>query len=285
MVHTSRQLKALVRNRSGGDSAKAQTIIRNYIMERLLERISLSEYRNHFILKGGMLVSAMVGLENRTTMDIDTTIKNLTLTVEDVRDILTEIMKIQVEDGIIFTIKRVSEIMEETEYPGVRAMLEAQLDTMRTPLKIDISTGDVITPEEIQFEYKLMFEDRTISIYAYNIETVLAEKLETVISRGTANTRLRDFYDLYILQQEKGKSVDLLKLKMAMAATCRKRGSLKVMERGIAILEQIYCDTDMEKRWETYRKKFDYAKDYTWNQVMESIRNLCEKIKIEEEEK
>lgn len=150
MIHTSRQLKALVRNHSNGDSAKAQTIIRSYIMERLLERISLSKYKERFILKGGMLVSALVGIENRATMDIDTTIKNLPLTVDDVTNILTEIMKIEIEDGIVFSIKRVSEIMDEAEYPGLRVMLEAQLDTMKIPLKIDISTGDVITPREIQ---------------------------------------------------------------------------------------------------------------------------------------
>lgn len=278
MIHTSRQLKALVRNRSGGSSAKAQTIIRNYIMERLLERISLSKYREQFILKGGMLVSALVGLENRATLDVDTTIKNIPLSVDDVTDILTEIMKIEIDDGIIFVIKKVSEIMDEAEYPGVRVMLEAQLDTMRTPLKIDISTGDVITPGEIQFEYKLMFEERTITLYAYNIETVLAEKLETIISRGTANTRLRDFYDLYILQQEKSLSVNVLKLKMALEATSRKRESFEIMKRGASILGQIYNDTDMKKLWINYQKKFDYAKDYTWEKVMESIQSLYDNI-------
>ena len=278
MIHTSRQLKALVRNRSGGSSAKAQTIIRNYIMERLLERISLSKYREQFILKGGMLVSALVGLENRATLDVDTTIKNIPLSVDDVTDILTEIMKIEIDDGIIFVIKKVSEIMDEAEYPGVRVMLEAQLDTMRTPLKIDISTGDVITPGEIQFEYKLMFEERTITLYAYNIETVLAEKLETIISRGTANTRLRDFYDLYILQQEKSLSVNVLKLKMALEATSRKRESFEIMKRGASILGQIYNDTDMKKLWINYQKKFDYAKDYTWENVMESIQSLYDNI-------
>ena len=278
MIHTSRQLKALVRNRSGGSSAKAQTIIRNYIMERLLERISLSKYREQFILKGGMLVSALVGLENRATLDVDTTIKNIPLSVDDVTDILTEIMKIEIDDGIIFVIKKVSEIMDEAEYPGVRVMLEAQRDTMRTPLKIDISTGDVITPGEIQFEYKLMFEERTITLYAYNIETVLAEKLETIISRGTANTRLRDFYDLYILQQEKSLSVNVLKLKMALEATSRKRESFEIMKRGASILGQIYNDTDMKKLWINYQKKFDYAKDYTWEKVMESIQSLYDNI-------
>ncbi len=278
MIHTSRQLKALVRNHSNGDSAKAQIIIRNYIMERLLERISLSEYKDRFILKGGMLVSALVGIENRATMDIDTTIKNLPLTVDDVTNILTEIMGVEIEDGIVFSIKRVSEIMDEAEYPGLRVMLEAKLDTMKTPLKIDISTGDVITPGEIQLEYKLMFEDRTISICAYNIETVLAEKLETVVSRGTANTRLRDFYDLHILQQEKTMVVDLEKLRMALDATCRKRDSLAVMERGALILDQIYLDTDMQRLWSNYQKKFDYAAGCSWDEVMESIQTLYGKI-------
>ncbi len=278
MIHTSRQLKALVRNRSAGNSAKAQTIIRNYIMERLLERISLSKYKDRFILKGGMLISALVGLENRATMDIDTTIKNLPLTVDDMADILAEVIKVKVEDGITFSIKRVSEIMDEAEYQGVRATLEAQLDTMRTPLKIDISTGDVITPREIQFEYKLMFEDRAISIYTYNIETVLAEKLETVVSRGTANTRMRDFYDLYILQREKTVAIDFGKLRMALEATCQKRESLEVMERGAYILNQVCNDTDTRKLWENYQKKFDYAADCPWDVVMESIKTLYERI-------
>lgn len=277
MIHTSRQLKALVRNRSNGDSAKAQTIIRNYIMERLLERISLSKYKNHFILKGGMLVSALVGLDNRATMDIDTTMKNLPLTVEDITEILTEIMTIKVEDGVTFSVKRVSEIMDEAEYPGVRAMLEAKLDTMRTPLKIDISTGDVITPGEIEFKYKLMFEDRSISIYAYNIETVLAEKLETVVSRGTANTRLRDFYDLHILQQEKELSIDGDKLRMALEATCRKRDSLAVMQRGTVILNEVYQDVGMQDLWINYQKKFDYAADWSWDEVMKSVISLYDK--------
>ncbi len=278
MIHTSRQLKALVRNRSAGNSAKAQTIIRNYIMERLLERISLSKYKDRFILKGGMLISALVGLENRATMDIDTTIKNLPLTVDDMADILAEVIKVKVEDGITFSIKRVSEIMDEAEYQGVRATLEAQLDTMRTPLKIDISTGDVITLREIQFEYKLMFEDRAISIYTYNIETVLAEKLETVVSRGTANTRMRDFYDLYILQREKTVAIDFGKLRMALEATCQKRESLEVMERGAYILNQVCNDTDTRKLWENYQKKFDYAADCPWDVVMESIKTLYERI-------
>lgn len=149
MIRTSRQLKAFVRNLSKGNSTQAQIIIRNYIMERFLERISLSEYRNNFILKGGMLVSAMVGLDTRSTMDIDATIKNLPLTMETAQDIIEKIISVPIDDGVLFTIKNVASILEEAEYGGIRAALEAKIDTMRTPLKVDISTGDVITPQEV----------------------------------------------------------------------------------------------------------------------------------------
>ncbi len=150
MIRTSRQLKAFVRNLSNGNSTQAQIIIRNYIMERFLERISLSEYRDNFILKGGMLVSAMVGLDTRSTMDIDATIKNLPLTMETAQDIIKKIISVPIDDGVIFTIKNVASILEEAEYGGIRATLEAKIDTMRTPLKVDISTGDVITPQEVE---------------------------------------------------------------------------------------------------------------------------------------
>lgn len=278
MIHTSRQLKALVRNRSNGNSAQAQIIIRNYIMERFLERISLSKYRDNFVLKGGVLISALVGVENRATMDIDTTIKNLPLTIEDVTNIMTEIIQVPVEDGIIFSIKRVVEIMDEAEYPGVRAILEAELDSMRTPLKIDISTGDAITPKEIEFLYQLMFENRSISIYAYNIETVLAEKMETVISRGIANTRMRDFYDLYILQRKKEGYIDYQKVKMAFTATSERRHSEDVMQRGGYILEQVYQNEEMQKLWRDYQRKFLYADGIPWNEVMCSINGLYKYI-------
>ena len=209
MIKTSRQLKALARNLTKGDSIQAQIIMRNYVMERFLERISLSKYRNNFILKGGMLVSAMVGLDTRSTMDIDTTIKNIPLSVENARKMIEEIIAIPIDDGMAFSIKSVSEIMDEAEYSGVRANLEATLETIRTPLKVDMSTGDVITPREVSYTFKLMFEERTISILAYNLETVLAERMETVIARGVANTRMRDYYDLYVLQSEYTHTIDM----------------------------------------------------------------------------
>lgn len=278
MIHTSRQLKDLVRNMSKGDSAKAQIIIRNYIMERFLERLSLSDYRNHLILKGGVLVSAMVGLDNRSTLDVDATIKNYPLSEENAEKIVSEIITIPIDDGVSFQIKDVANIMDEAEYSGIRISMEAMLDTMRTPLKLDISTGDVITPREISYVFKLMFENRTISVLAYNLETVLAEKLETIISRGTANTRMRDFYDLFILQNYQADNIDRTVLGEAFTNTCQKRVSAAVIGEGTVILDEIQSSNDMRRLWSEYGRKFDYAKDMDWDSIVDSVRVLFESI-------
>lgn len=274
MIKTSRQLKALVRNLTKGDSIQAQIIMRNYVMERFLERISLSKYRNNFILKGGMLVSAMVGLDTRSTMDIDTTIKNVSLSLENARKIIEEIIAVPIDDSMTFSIKSVDEIMDEAEYSGVRANLEAALETMRTPLKIDISTGDVITPREVSYTFKLMFEERTISILAYNLETVLAEKMETIISRGVANTRLRDYYDLYILQNEYTHMINMEQFKAAFLATSKKRNSVQLIDDGNRILKEIEDSEVMQGLWKNYQKKFSYAEDISWGMVMGYIEKL-----------
>lgn len=278
MIKTSRQLKALVRNLTKGDSIQAQIIMRNYVMERFLERISLSKYRNNFILKGGMLVSAMVGLDTRSTMDIDTTIKNMPLSVENAREMIEEIIAIPIDDGMTFSIKSVGEIMDEAEYSGVRANLEAALETMRTPLKVDISTGDIITPREVLYTFKLMFEERTISILAYNLETVLAEKMETVITRGIANTRLRDYYDLYILQNEYIHAINMEQFKAAFLATSKKRNSVQLIADGNRILKEIENSEVMQGLWRSYQKKFSYAEDISWIMVMDSIKKLFTKV-------
>ena len=244
MIKTSRQLKDLIRNMAKGDSGKSQLLIRNYAMERFLERIALSKYKNNFILKGGMLVSAMVGLENRSTMDIDTTIRNFPLDCEHAKQIVEEIAATPVDDNIRFEMKDVSNIMDEVEYGGVRISLNAFLDTTKIPLKIDISTGDVVMPAEIIYHYKLMFEQRYISLWAYTLETVLAEKIETVLTRTIFNTRLRDFYDLYILQNT-GIKIDRKILAAALAATCRKRDSEKVLPEYRRILNEIEANATM----------------------------------------
>lgn len=274
MITTARQLKDLIRSLSKKKSADAQILMRNYMIERFLERISLSDYKDRFILKGGMLVAAMVGLDARSTMDLDATVKGANVSVEDVENIISSILSVPMEDGVEFQVKRLLEIMEEAEYPGVRVSMETTFDGVRTPLKIDISTGDVITPREVRYSFKLMLEDRSIEVWAYNLETVLAEKLETVISRNVTNTRMRDFYDIHILQQLHGESLSASVLRDALAATATKRGTLEQMKDAAAVFDEVEENPVMAKLWQSYQKNYSYAADLSWHTVMDSVRVL-----------
>lgn len=275
MIKTSRQLKDKVRNMARGDSAKAQLLIRNYGMERFLERVSLSEHRDNFILKGGMLVSAMVGLENRATMDIDTSIRNMPLDTIAAKAMVEEIIAVPVDDNIRFEINDFGTILDDAEYSGVRISLNAFLDATRIPLKIDISTGDAITPAAVNYQYKLMFEERYIILWAYNLETVLAEKIETVLSRSVLNTRLRDFYDLYVLQ-DTGLEIDKATLAAALTATARKRGSEQVLVLYERTLDEIRISPLMREQWKRYQEKNNYAAGIVWDDVISDIRALCD---------
>ena len=274
MIKTATQLKDLIRNLSKKKSADAQILMRNYMMERFLERISVSKYQDKFILKGGMLVAAMVGLDARATMDIDATIKGADVNVEAVENIIADIVSVPLEDGVTFRIKQIVEIMDEAEYPGVRVSMETEFDGVRTPFKIDISTGDVITPKEIQYRFKLMLEDHSIEVWAYNLETVMAEKLETVISRNITNTRMRDFYDIHILLSLYGSTLDTKVLGEALQATARKRETEYHLKDAQEIFDEVQSDSGMEKLWKSYQKKFSYAADISWETVMESVREL-----------
>lgn len=279
MIHTSRQLKDFVRKLSKGNSLQAQIIIRNYIMERFLERLSLSQYKNNFVLKGGMLVAAMVGLDNRTTLDIDTTIKSIPLSIENCKNIIEEIIGVPIDDGVVFHVNGLSEIIDEADYAGIRVIMEATIDKMRTPLKLDISTGDMITPREIEYQFKLMFEQRTISVLAYNLETVLAEKLETIISRGTANTRMRDFYDVYIILKDCSNSIDTTILPQSFRATYEKRGSTGVILDAEEGLQKIRYSIEMRELWRKYQNKFTFASNVSWDNAMDSVIQLYNKSK------
>ena len=223
MIKTSRQLKDKIKNLTHGDSLKSQTLLRTYMMERFLERLAVSQYNSHFVLKGGMLVSSMVGIHQRATMDIDATVVALPLTLEDATRTIQEIVNIDLQDGVVFSITNAESIMEEHDYPGLRFTLIGTLDGLRQKVKIDISTGDAITPRAIEYRYPLMFEDRSLQIMSYNLETLLAEKLETIMYRGTSNTRMRDFYDIYMLTGKPGIAINDATLYRAFLATSNTR--------------------------------------------------------------
>ena len=271
MIKTATQLKAKVRNLSGGDSTKAQTLIRNFIMERFLERITLSQHRNN--LKGGMLVSAVVGLDTRATMDIDTTVKFLELSKDNAVKIVEEIIALEIPDGVHFTVTKVTDIMEEHDYPGIQFMLEATLDNLRQAIKIDISTGDIITPGAVEFSYNLMFEERAISLWTYNLETLLAEKLETIMARGTANTRMRDFYDIHVISRQE--PFDPIILKRAFLATSSKRNTTDQIPDFRNILSMVEADNVMRQQWENFQRESFFIGELTWEEVMGSVSRLA----------
>ncbi|MDO4766291.1 MAG: nucleotidyl transferase AbiEii/AbiGii toxin family protein [Eubacteriales bacterium] len=212
-------------------------------------------------------------------MDIDTTVKGIPVTIADMERTITEILDIEIDDYVSFRIKKVSEIMDEAEYPGIRFSMDALLDGAVTPLKIDISTGDEITPREISYSYQLMFEDRSISIMTYPIETVLAEKLETFISRSTTNTRMRDLYDIHLLLESQ--KIDYDTLAFALERTAKKRGSFKLLANAENVLKAVESSDNMKKMWDVYRKSYHYASEYTWEDVLYSVRKLSIKAKLE----
>lgn len=268
IIRNSRQLKDKVSNLSGNDSKKSQTLIRKYMMERFLARIARSEYKNNFILKGGMLVSAFVGVEARTTMDIDTSVRMLPLTKDKAVEVINAIIKVNLDDGISYEMKKVEDIMEEHDYSGVRFTVAATLEKLRDTIKIDISTGDEITPAAIEFSYSTMFGGERLCIWSYNLETLLAEKLETVIARSTLNTRMRDFYDIHILWSEKADIINIDTLRRAIINVARKRGTIELFDNIDEILRDIAESDYLRNNWSNYKNGSFYVGDLSWDTAL-----------------
>lgn len=266
-------LKAKIRNIAKQKNIPAQVILQNYMFERLLVRLSASEYKEKFVLKGGMLVAAIVGLDNRATMDMDTTLKNLPLTPEAIRSALKDICSIAFDDGVVYEIGTISPIRKDDIYGGYRVMLNARFDIMLTPLSIDVSTGDVITPHAVQYNFSEIFDDeKSYELWAYNIETVMAEKVETILRRGIFNTRPRDFYDAYILTTTQ--KFDITVFEDALKATANHRGTTNQIADVPSILHNIEESPELKTMWDKYRKQFSYAKNITYEQIMDSIKAL-----------
>lgn len=278
MPLTVQQIKGRLKSVAQKNHADARILMRLYMMERFLERLSKSKYSNDFIIKGGILVTSMIGVSMRSTMDIDATIRNLNLSEEDMKKIVEDIAALELGDGIRFLIKDVSTIMDDMEYPGVRIAMDACVGKTVTPLKIDISTNDIITPGAIEYKYKLLLEEREINLWSYNLETILAEKLQTILARGILNTRMRDFYDIHVLLMMYGETLDYAILGRAFEATCKKRGSEQLGMEGEQIIQSIENDLKISRLWESYQKKFTYAAEISYNEVIDSIKELFKLI-------
>ena len=274
MIKNATAVKAKIKNKAGGDSDKSQIILRIYLMERLLERVSLSQYRDNFVLKGGLLVSSLVGVDMRSTMDVDTTVKSIPLNKRSAQKILEEIIAVKLEDGVAFRITKVQDIMEGHEYEGIRFMIECTMDKLKQTIKVDISTGDEITPRAVAYKLPLIIEDRSINLWAYNLETLLAEKLETIMVRAEANTRMRDFYDIHVLLEQDVVTIDRDTMKSAFYATCKRRKSTERIVTIDDVINKIADDEVMKQQWKTYRKTNYYVGALEWDDVIESTRTL-----------
>lgn len=278
MALSSAQIKGRIKNIARKNKADARTLLRIYAMERFLERVSKSQYRNNFVLKGGVLVTAMVGISQRSTMDIDTSLRNINLTMMQVEKIIKEIINIGIDDGVSFTMKSITDIMDEMEYSGIRVLMNANVDNMVIPFKIDISTGDVITPGAIKYDYELLLENRSISLWSYNLESILSEKLQTILARGPLNTRMRDCYDVFILSRMYADKIDPLLLKKAYIATCQQRDTEYLLNGYKNIIQSIEESKSQMEFWRKYQDKYPYASAISFQDILQSTVQLLKLI-------
>ena len=269
-------LKSKIRNLARKKDMSAQVVLQNYMFERFLERLSKSAYKDKFILKGGMLIAALVGIDNRATMDMDATIKNYPIDNDSITKAIKEICNISIDDDVTFTFKNVETIRDDDAYGGYRVGIVSEYDTIITPMQIDITTGDAITPKEVLYLFKMIFEEGNIGVWAYNIETVLAEKVETILRRGELNTRPRDFYDVYILT--KTQSFDLLVFKEALKSTAAHRETSHIFNDISKRIDEIENSETLKNRWNKYTKDYRYAEGIIYGDIIESLRRLTLEI-------
>ena len=272
---TSEKLKGKIKSFSEKNNLKAQEVLQMYFFERFLTRLEKSKYRVNFIIKGGFLISSIIGIQNRTTMDIDTTIKGLPVKEEIIKEIILEILNIEVNDGIEFVLGKIENIREISEYENYRLHLTANFEKIKNPLKIDITTGDVIIPSEIEYSYETIFKEK-LNILAYSLETLIAEKYETIIKRNITTTRLRDFYDIYMIFKLKNDKINVNNLKQAIRETAKNRNSTEEILESKEILEDIKNDEYLNKQWNIYKKENKYVDNIQFSEILKLLNKIAD---------
>jgi len=266
-------LKAKIRNIAKEKGVSAQVVLQSYFFERFLDRLSRSEYRDKFILKGGFLIAAMAGLDARSTMDMDTIVRSFPLDEEHIRTAMDAVSKIPVDDGIVFQIGKITFIREDDEYGGFRVSLDAIYENINAPLSVDITTGDIITPMPVKRTFKSLFDDTAqFNLWAYNTETILAEKVETILRRSVGNTRPRDFYDVYLITKTQSFDYDIFH--KALSATSAHRGTTEKISNVHEILKSIEESTMLKNQWKKYQHEYSYAGGVTYEETIKAIRDL-----------
>lgn len=277
MFSNANSFKAKIKNISKDKGIPAQQVQQHYLIEQVLKLISTSSYRDSFIVKGGYLIGQMIGLDKRTTMDLDVTLKGTEMSRENLIDIFEEILCSKT-DGFSFSVDKLEPIRQDDEYGGFSLKLNATFDTLKEVVFIDITTGDKITPREITYSMTSIFTNESIKIWTYNLETVLAEKLETIISRGLASTRPRDRYDLFTLYKLRKEEIDLEVLKNALENTAEKRKSKETIYNWEEQVRGIEISDYQKELWIRYQRQFKYAKDISFDNSVQVIREIMQQI-------
>lgn len=272
MIKNKDSLKVKVSNLALSTNIPNKYLIQSFMFEALLKRISVSKYKDKFIIKGGLLLSFIFGVNLRSTMDLDTTIKGLPLDRTTITKVVNEIISIDLKDNIKLEIENIKDIREEELYSGFNINLKAEFDGLRTNLMIDITTGDVITYKEVQFEYKTLFDNEIVNIMTYNYETIIAEKFEAIISRNIDNTRMKDYYDLYMFVNLKWDDIDKTILRKAIFNTSKKRETLNYIEEADKYIELINEDSKLKSLWKNYQNNYVYAKDISFENTIAAIK-------------
>ena len=277
MFSNANSFKAKIKNISKDKGIPAQQVQQHYLIEHVLKLISTSSYRDSFIVKGGYLIGQMIGLDKRTTMDLDVTLKGTEMSRENLIHIFEEILCSKT-DGFSFSVDKLEPIRQDDEYGGFSLKLNATFDTLKEVVFIDITTGDKITPREITYSMTSIFTNESIKIWTYNLETVLAEKLETIISRGLASTRPRDRYDLFTLYKLRKEEINLEVLKNALENTAEKRKSKDTIYNWEEQVRGIEISDYQKELWIRYQRQFKYAKDISFDNSVQVIREIMQQI-------
>lgn len=267
-------LKAKIRKLAREKNMSPQVVLQNFMFERFLERLSKSDYKDKFILKGGMLIAALVGIGNRATMDMDATIKEYPINAESLTKAIKDICNTAVSDDVVFRFSDIEAIRDTDTYGGYRISVISKYDDISTPMKIDITAGDSITPKEVQYPFRMNFKEGSISVWAYNVETVLAEKVETILRRGELNTRPRDFYDVYILTKTQNYSLRVFE--EAIKTTVRHRKTAHIFENTNHRLNEIEESEDLRSKWEKYTRDYSYAEGISYEDTINTLKLLVQ---------
>lgn len=274
-MKTPEQLKGTIRHIAQQKNLRAQEVLQMCFFERILVRLASSGYRQNFILKGGLLISSIIGISERTTMDMDTTVRGIPMEEKEIISVVTEIISLDVEDGIAFEFQSIEPIRDDDAYNNFRVHVLAKYGKIRAPMKIDITTGDVITPSAIEYSYPLSFEKRVINIFAYSLESVIAEKYETIIRRSIGTTRMRDFYDLDMIYRHHRDEIDFELLRDAVLNTAEKRKSLDAIRNWREVFDAVKGDSYLHNLWKHYAKEYSWAENLTFSDVLKTVETIA----------